>query len=58
MRWPKAKRAEGGEGCSADHVSGEKVEDELEASPSFGGKDLKEESGTETNFAAVERRRR
>jgi hypothetical protein len=42
-----------------DHDSGEKVEDEeLAVSVSFGGKRLKEESGTEANFAAVEARRR
>jgi hypothetical protein len=58
MRWLNAKRADWGGGCSADHVSGEKAEDELEASTSFGGNDLREERGTEANFAAVERRRR
>jgi hypothetical protein len=58
MRWPKAKRAEWGGDCSADHVSGEKVEEELEARTSFGGNVFKEESGTEANLAAVERRRR
>jgi hypothetical protein len=34
------------------------MEEELEARTSFGGKDFREESGTEANFAAVERRRR
>jgi len=58
MRWLNAERAERGGGCSAYHVSGEKVEDELEASTSFGGNDLNEERGTEANFTAVERRRR
>ena len=58
MRCLKAERAEWGGGCSDDHNSGEKVDDELEASASFGGNDLNEERGTEVNFAAVERSRR
>lgn len=59
MRWPSAERAEWGGGCSAVQVSGEKVEeDELTASASFGGKLLREESGTEASFAAVDARRR
>jgi hypothetical protein len=58
MRCLNVERAEWGGGCSADHTSGEKVEDELEASASFGGNDLNDERGTEANFAAVERSRR
>lgn len=58
MRCLNAERAERGGGCSADHTSGEKVEDELEASASFGGNDLNEERWTEANFAAVETSRR
>jgi hypothetical protein len=58
MRCLNAERAECGGGCSSCHTSGEKVEDELEARVSFGGNDLKEERGTEANFAAVETSRR
>lgn len=58
MRWLNAERAEGGEGCNAVHVSGEKVDEELAESASFGGKLLKEESGMDANFAAVDTRRR
>ena len=58
MRWANAKRPEWGGGWRADHISGEKVEEELEVRTSFGGKDFKEERGTEANLAAVERRRR
>ena len=57
MRWLNAESAEGGGGCNAVHISGEKV-DELVGSASFGGKLLNEESGTDTNFAVVETRRR
>jgi len=59
MRWLNAERPERGGGCSADHISEEKVDDEPEARASFGGNDFKEERGTEeANFAAVESRRR
>jgi len=58
MRCLNAERAEWGGGCSVDHSSGENVEDELEASASFGGNDLNDERGTEAIFAAVERSRR
>lgn len=56
MRWLNAERAEGGGGCNAAHVSGEKV-DELVASAPSGGKLLKEESGTDGNFAAIDTKR-
>lgn len=58
MRCLNAEREVWGGGCRAHHTSGENVEDELEASTSFGGNDLNEERGTEVNFAAVERSRR
>ena len=58
MRWFNAERAEGGGGCNVAHVSGEKVDDELAASASFGGNVLTEESGTEANFLAADAIRR
>jgi hypothetical protein len=57
MRWLNAEREEGGGGCKAAQVSGEKV-DELAASASFGGNILTEESGTEANFVAADASRR
>ena len=57
MRWLNAERAEGGGGCNAAHVSGEKVDELVESAPS-GGKLLKEESGTVGNFAAIDTTRR
>jgi hypothetical protein len=58
MRWLNAERAEGGGGCNTAHVSGEKVDDELAVSASFGGNCFNEESGTDANFAAADARRR
>ena len=60
IRWLNAERADAGGGwANADHISGEKVEDdELAASASFGGKRVRVESGIEVNFATVETRRR
>ena len=57
MRWLNAEREEGGGGCKAAQVSGEKV-DELAASASFGGNCFNEESGMDANFAAADARRR
>lgn len=58
IRWLNAERAEWGGGCSAAHVSGEKVDEELAVSASFGGNFFNEERGTDANFVAADVRRR